>query len=597
MSPTRKALRLLSLVIAALVWACAGRGSEDPPEARLVSAPREGDQEESRAAHEELLRRERFPSAQACRNCHPEHFRQWSASPHAYAQLSPVFNAMHATILLRTNGSSGDFCIRCHTPVGMALGEPLVAANADRDPVALEGVTCIVCHRMDEALGKVSGRRPLIEAPLVEPIIGPSGNEELKRVIDSPDYRVETDDDGQGRQIHGDVRRLPQLTESGFCASCHDVNLPNGLRLEEAFSEYKTSAAAARGESCQDCHMGEEPGLAAGYPHGPAAIVGGKPTRDRRITRHDFAGPDYPVVHPGIFPHDPRAQKLATMAEWLQFDWEAGWGRDDFEDEVGDDAIFPDRWSSADDRYDAREVLDRQEELLAEIESRRLALLRRGYVLDPIEVAEASLAGLRFGARVRNGTDGHSAPTGFVAERMVFVQVELRDPAGRVVFRSGDLDPNGDLRDRHSLYVHAGELEEDEQLFNLQSKFITTNVRGGEREQVLAINFSVDALPFVRPERFPSTLTGRPNGARIHKYGIEPLGSRRADYEVDADLLTGPGEYRVTMRLIAGMVPPNLIAAISEVGFDYGLSARELARRVVAGHQVLWEREVVIDVR
>ena len=104
-------------------------------------------------------------------------------------------------------------------------------------------------------------------------------------------------------------------------------------------------------------------------------------------------------------------------------------------------------------------------------------------------------------------------------------------------------------------------------------------------------------MPFVRPERFPSTLTGRPNGARIHKYGIEPLGSRRADYEVDADLLTGPGEYRVTMRLIAGMVPPNLIAAISEVGFDYGLSARELARRVVAGHQVLWEREVVIDVR
>jgi hypothetical protein len=36
------------------------------------------------------------------------------------------------------------------------------------------------------------------------------------------------------------------------------------------------------------------------------------------------------------------------------------------------------------------------------------------------------------------------------------------------------------------------------------------------------------------------------------------------------------------------MVPVNLVAEIMTVGFDYGMSAAEVARGVVDGHQVLW---------
>ena len=82
-----------------------------------------------------------------------------------------------------------------------------------------------------------------------------------------------------------------------------------------------------------------------------------------------------------------------------------------------------------------------------------------------------------------NGTDGHPVPTGFDAERLVWLQITVKDDAGQVVYESGDLDPNGDLRDAHSLYVHNGDLPLDRELFSLQSKFITRNVRGGEREQ------------------------------------------------------------------------------------------------------------------
>ncbi|NKB23190.1 MAG: hypothetical protein GKR87_02115 [Kiritimatiellae bacterium] len=96
-----------------------------------------------------------YPPATTCKECHPTHYRQWSVSPHAYGQMSPVFNAMHATIFKRTNGSNGDFCIRCHTPVGMNLEEPEFMSNIDRHPTSREGVTCIVCHRVNVPYGKI----------------------------------------------------------------------------------------------------------------------------------------------------------------------------------------------------------------------------------------------------------------------------------------------------------------------------------------------------------------------------------------------------------------------------------------------------------
>jgi hypothetical protein len=170
------------------------------------------------------------------------------------------------------------------------------------------------------------------------------------------------------------------------------------------------------------------------------------------------------------------------------------------------------------------------------------------------------------------------------------------DPQGRLVFQSGDLDPNGDIRDSHSVYVHNGELPLDRQLFSLQTKFITTNVRGGEREQVLAVPFSLTALPFVRPETRPFTVLGRPTSARKHKQNIEPRGHRWANYEVSPNNLTCSGPYTVQAQLIAGMVPVNLIHAIEDVGFDYCLSAEDVANGVVNGHMVLWQDVQQINV-
>ena len=284
------------------------------------------------------------------------------------------------------------------------------------------------------------------------------------------------------------------------------------------------------------------------------------------------------------------------MREWLQFKHKEGWGTDEFENNAPENYKFPEAWQSVDDRYDAREILNKQFELLDFAKRKRLEVLQNGFILDEIVTDKAEEGGIKFRVRVRNGTDGHNVPTGFTGERLVWLDVTVRDRNGTVVFRSGDRDPNGDLRDGHSSFVHAGKAEMDPFLFSLQSIFVTQNGRGGEIEHVIPIPFPTFALPRVLPSTTSLIFTGEPATERNHKKGIEPNGHRWASYAVNASALTGQGPYKATVILKAQAVPVNLLLAIQDVGFDYGMKASELGKELIAGTQNLWEKTLDFNV-
>jgi len=547
--------------------------------------------------HADLFIENDYPSATTCATCHPKHYKEWSVSQHSYAQLSPVYLSFSSFTNEITSGTNGDFCFRCHTPIGANMKEDPFMSNLDRHPSSREGITCIVCHRMNKTYNKRSGRLAIQKGDLLAPVYGPSGGEELARVLDNTDeFRVVTEKGKPGRKIHTKAIKFESLSSSTFCGQCHDVTLLNGFRLEEAFSEYRMSPAAARGITCQDCHMGKEQGVPSGYEHGPAAVIGGKETKPRKLTSHIFAGPDYSVIHPGLFPHNVEAQELATMREWLKFDHEAGWGTDEFEDKVTDDMKFPSRWESVDDRYDAREILIIQFERLEWVRQKRLEVLNNGYHLAEAVATRSDKGGLAFKVKVENLTDGHNVPTGFAAERLVFLQVTVKDSTGKVIFESGDLDPNGDVRDHESAYVINGDLPLDNQLFDLRGRVLVTNSRGGERERVIPVPYPITTIPFLRPTTRSVILTGESPVERIHRRSLAPLDHKWAKYEVDGDLLTGKGPYKAKIDFIAGMAPANLIGAIKNRGFDYAMSAREVAANVAAGYEVLASKEIVFDV-
>jgi Cytochrome c554 and c-prime len=565
--------------------------SEPVPKARRASTATD-------TTHIKLFTENRYPSANSCAACHPKQYKEWSVSQHAYAQLSPVYLSLSNKINQLANGSNGDFCLRCHSPVGANLGETPSESNLDRNPTSREGITCVVCHRINKNYNKASGRLALVEGPLTSVIFGPKGNHEMRRILSKPEeYRVVTDPKEKGRQIHNKAKLFKTISTPIFCGTCHDVTLFNGFRLEEAFSEYRMSPAAAQGITCQDCHMGKIQGKVSGYAYGPAAVVGDVPTKNRKLANHLFSGPDYSVIHPGIFPQNVEAAEFKTLREWLKFNVAAGWGTDRFEDNISENFKFPKAWESIDDRYDAREILNKQFELLEYARVKRLEVLRNGYILGKIITDRADTGGIVFRVQVKNGTNGHNVPTGFTGERLVWLDVTVRDREGKIVFRSGDRDPNGDLKDGHSSYVSAGKLPLDKQLFSLQSLFVTQNGRGGEIEHVIPIPFPVTALPRVLPSPVSLIFTGEPPTERNHKKGIEPLGQRWATYTINPRQLTGNGPYRATIKLISQPAPVNLLIAMQSVGFDYGITPKQAGQALVAGAQVLWHREIKFDTR
>ena len=139
---------------------------------------------EAARQHEALFAETRFPSAATCGTCHPKHYSEWSISQHSYSQLSPVYLSLSNKINQLANGSNGDFCLRCHNQVGANLGEDQFASNLERHPTSREGITCVVCHRIDRSYNKASGRLALVEGGVTEAVYGPEGNRELARVLD-----------------------------------------------------------------------------------------------------------------------------------------------------------------------------------------------------------------------------------------------------------------------------------------------------------------------------------------------------------------------------------------------------------------------------
>ena len=163
---------------------------------------------------------------------------------------------------------------------------------------------------------------------------------------------------------------------------------------------------------------------------------------------------------------------------------------------------------------------------------------------------------LSFHYRVSNVSEGHNNPSGSLgAQPQLWLNVVLTGPDGRWLWESGYLDGNGDLANQHSLQVTQRLIPPDRQLFNLQTQFLTTGVKGTDREMYLPVNVDIDQLPFLRPGNIPFTVMNHPPFIRMEQKSIPPLASKLARYRVPGELLCHPGTYRLSVRLRSRMEP------------------------------------------
>ena len=469
-----------------------------------------------------------------------------------------MFHVFEQKINNLTSGTIGYFCLRCHAPVATTMGLRRDQAIWDGPAVFREGVTCIACHRVKTPYTKTDGERRIEPGDVYAPVYGGSDGRGVAIATKYADkYKVKTDphDKGVGQPIHRRSIQFEELSQSTFCASCHQVAVKPGIKLEVVWDQYRASPACKEGVSCQDCHMGIVPGVDAGYSFGPAAVVDGKVVNaERKHSNHMFYGPGYSIAHPGIFPQTTEADKW-TFNQWLEFDWRSDWGKEKFEDDVADGlagAYFPPAWADADDRIDAREIVTKNLKKLDYKKDLRRQLLENGSKLDGPFFADTPAAGNRLNFRycLTNTNPGHNMPSGSLgAQPQMWMNVVLIDPTGQRIWETGYVDSQGDLADNHSLDVLARRIPIDDQLFNLQTKFLTQNVKGTDREMYLPINFDIDQLPFIRPAQQPVTVLNHPPGIRMEGHSIPALGSRNAKFSVPADLVARPGTYRLSVRM------------------------------------------------
>jgi nitrate/TMAO reductase-like tetraheme cytochrome c subunit len=504
-----------------------------------------------------MLLREQYPSASECAKCHDTIYKEWASSSHAYASISPMFHKFEQKINDLSQGTVGYFCMRCHGNVGTSMWEPRSMPLWERSPVSMEGVTCIACHRVKYEYNKANGDRRIEPGDIHQPVYGGSPPTDLQKVVASPDeWHVKPfpDPKGPGMDIHRTAVKFEQLDRSDYCVSCHQVAVYPGIKLEVVWDQYRDSPAFKKGVTCQACHMGSKPGVESAYPESPVAIINGKATPPKPHHNHAFYGPGYPTAHPGIFPQNPRNAEYSAKV-WLKFDYRAGWGTEAFEKQLADkkiDVKFPPEWQSIDDRQNAREIIQENLKRTEEKRALRKQVMENGSHIDgPFFTSPLNVnTPLSFHYFVKNTNPGHNMPSGSLgAQPEIWLDVALTAPDGKNVWESGYTDANGDMADIHSDEVGKGRIPFDNQLFNLQTKFLTTNVKGTDREMFLPINVDIDQLPFIRPAGLPITVLNHPPFVRMEAKSIPPLSGRNANYTVPASAIVQPGIYKLSVRL------------------------------------------------
>jgi Cytochrome c554 and c-prime len=223
------------------------------------------------AATRDPLTPEELLDPQSCKGCHPRHYAEWSGSMHAYAMRDPVFLAMNARGQEETGGALGDFCVKCHAP--MAVLQDVIEDFADLTdvPEHLQGVTCYFCHNV-KSVGEPHNNGNLTLA----------WDNRMRAALSNPvepfAHRVE----------YSKFMDPSSMESSLMCGSCHDIEMPNGLKLERTLQEYEDSVFAQENgfQSCSSCHTQPKP------KREPAADYDLQQVPARYVHEHTWPGVD-----------------------------------------------------------------------------------------------------------------------------------------------------------------------------------------------------------------------------------------------------------------------------------------------------------------
>ena len=203
-----------------------------------------------------------FPTAEYCAHCHKQAYAEWRQALHSNSFRTPFYRTS-VNIVMQTKGIQfARHCDSCHNPIAVLSGgltqDSIVDRKFDRD-----GLTCSTCHSIVGLQSTLGNGGYVMGVPAV--MTDANG----KRIPGEVPYSdILAHPDWHARAVMQPFYRSPE-----FCAACHKANLPNPLngykwiRAFTAYDEWQDSKFSQRNpltfyqtdfKTCQGCHMERE---------------------------------------------------------------------------------------------------------------------------------------------------------------------------------------------------------------------------------------------------------------------------------------------------------------------------------------------------
>lgn len=315
-----------------------------------------------------------------------------------------------------TEFESPEICAGCHTELhtqwkgsmhGVAFIDPIFQALWKLGEKETKGLTNNLCGGCHGAVGVMSEELIFKDGEFQAPDIAKKGVHcDLCHTIiassfaDTPNYEP-----GNASFVSspGPVKRGPYAdsespyhetafselhTKSLFCANCHQIFHPiNKFHIERTYDEWKYSVYAQNDIQCQDCHM---------MPVDKASEAARTLKKQKNPGKSTFMGPD----RDNIFTHEF----------------------------VGANFTVPELLGNKEHGQIARKRLQSAAELTIDA---------------PARVNKGDLA--KISVTVKNVGAGHNLPTSLTEVRQMWLDVQILDSTGKEIYRSGNLDKEGNI--------------------------------------------------------------------------------------------------------------------------------------------------------
>jgi len=361
--------------------------------------------------------------------CHKAIYDEWAVSAHRYSAMDAAFLAVQSVMGKQNGAESTRYCGGCHDPISLFSGTKNIFVE---DLTSLsgyqEGISCVSCHSISET--DVQGN--------------------ANYVISQPGRYLFEGADGGPRQLIGEflIKAYPRyhvkslqhklFKSPEFCAACHkqfideEINQVGWVQLQNQFDNWRKSRWNTPGDptktvECRECHMplvaSEDPGRGDDLDYNRSP-TDGKHRSHRFLAANQFM--PLALELPGA------AEHVALTEKWLRGE------------------------------IDVPEIADKWREGPA-------VPIR---IVAPPQVSPGEPVTIQ--TVLTNNKVGHDFPTGPLDIIQAWVEVEVTDQNGNVVYRTGQRDSShfiapgsfilkaepvdqyGNLIDRHNLWEMVG---------------------------------------------------------------------------------------------------------------------------------------------